>query len=291
MKVNRQFLESRADPAKLFQPADAMFGHAAASIGDAVEPHRRIVPGVFIALMRDHRLDFLAGQPIPNPLHAVALVAGQFPGLMPTPAFLASPTDQGRDRLPDDRLGAGRFVNLPGGDFDGKRSAVTVSDNMELRSKPALAAAQCVVGGFIGVAPATFLSAPAAARAARTDEPSTHHNSQLMYPSSSSFTCNDSMMAAKTPLLRHLRKWSYTVCQGPKSSGRSRQGAPVDRIQKIPLSCVRRSLAGRPVRAVLRGTCGSTNAHCSSVSSWRFIISDLHIVSKGYHAPEFSDRA
>jgi integrase len=38
-------------------------------------------------------------------------------------------------------------------------------------------------------------------------------------------------MAWYTPLLRHLAKWSYTVCQGPKRSGRSRQGAPVHRLE------------------------------------------------------------
>jgi hypothetical protein len=60
-------------------------------------------------------------------------------------------------------------------------------------------------------------------------------------------------MEAKTPLLRQLRKWSYTVCQGPYRSGRSRQGAPVPRTQKMPLSIRRGSLGGRPVRAVLTG--------------------------------------
>jgi hypothetical protein len=184
-------------------------------------------------------------------------------------------------------------VDLPGGDFDGKGSARTVSDHVEFAAKPASRATQCVVGGLVGVPLETFLSAPAAARAARTDEPSTHHSSQSMYPWLSSFTCNVSMIAAKTPLLRQRRKWSYTVCQGPKRSGRSRHGAPVERIQKMPLSSVRRSRAGRPVRALLSGKCRSTNAHCSSVSSWRFMREDLREqLTAVYHAvPEFSDRA
>src|SRR6476660_3725180 len=232
MEVHGQLLEPGADAAELLEPADALLGDRSAAVGHAVEPDRRVVPGVLVVLVRDHRLDLLTAQPVAHALHAVALVAGQSPGLVPALASPASAADQGRDRLPDDRLGPRRFVDLPGGDFDGKRSSRTVSDHVELRSKPAAAAAQRVVGGLVGVAPETFLSAPAAARAARTDEPSTHHSSQSMYPLLSSLTCNASMIAANTPLLRQRRKWSYTVRQGPKRSGRSRQGAPVDRIQK-----------------------------------------------------------
>ena len=64
------------------------------------------------------------------------------------------------------------------------------------------------------------------------------------------------------------------------------------RTQTMPLSIRRGSLAGRPVRALLRGRCGATSAHCSSVSSWRFMREDLRDVTAVYHAiPEFSDRA
>src|SRR5438477_141670 len=83
---------------------------------------------------------------------------------------------------------------------------------------------QRVVLGLVRVPPATFLAAPAAARAARTEAPSTHHRSQSIRPALSSLICNASRMAAKTPALRQLRKWSYTVCHGPKRGGRSRQG-------------------------------------------------------------------
>src|SRR5690348_14077046 len=296
MEVNRQLLETRADAAELLEPADALLGHAAAAVGDAVEPDRRVMPRRLVVLVRDHRLDPLTQQPLAHALNAVGLVAGDLLGLVPTPAAFAAPADQRRDRLADDRLGPRRFVDLPGGDFDGEGSARTVSNHVELRSKPASAAAQCVVGGLVGVPPETFLSAPAAARAARTDEPSTHHSSQSMYPLLSSLTCNASMTAAKTPALRQLRKWSYTVCQGPNRSGRSRQGAPVPRIQKMPLSIRRGQLAGRPVLALLRGISGSTAAHCSSVSSCRRIRADLLPASRPDQQYErdalrFSDRA
>jgi hypothetical protein len=291
MEVHGQFLESRTDAPQLLEPTDALLSHAASAIGPLIKPDRRIVPGVLVLLVWDHRLDLLLGQPVADPLYAIPFVSGQLPGFMSASAGLPPSSDQQRDRLPDDRLGPRRLVDLARGDFDGKGSALTVSDHVEFRSKSAFAAAQCVVGGFVGVPLETFLSAPAAARAARTDEPSTHHSSQSMYPLLSSFTCKASMMTAKTPLLRQLRKWSYTVCQGPKRSGRSRQGAPVERIQKTPFRSVRRSRAGRPVRAVLGGKCGSTNAHCSSERSWRFIDGDLHVVQIIYSLIEFSDRA
>jgi hypothetical protein len=86
------------------------------------------------------------------------------------PAF-----DQQRDRLPDDRLGPRRLVDLPRGDFDGEGSARTVRDHMELGSKPALAAAQCVVGGFVGVSGDTFFVSagrgPGGADAGAVDAP------------------------------------------------------------------------------------------------------------------------
>jgi len=296
MEVNGQLLKSRSDAAELLEPADAMLGNASASVSEAIKPHRRIVTGFFVFLVRDDRSDLLPAEPVTDAFHAVGLVAGELAGLVTTLSFLASASNQRRDGLADDRLSVRRFVDFAGRDFDGKWSARTVSDNVELRSKPASAAAQCVIGGFIGMTLDTFLSAPAAARAARTEEPSTHHSSQSMYPLLSSLTCNASRMSAKTPLLRHVRKWSYTVCQGPYRSGRSRHGAPVPRIQKMPLRFNRGSLAGRPVRAVLFGRNGETNDHWSSSRSCRCIRAVLHPASMPdqqyeQHRKRFSDRA
>src|SRR3954466_15678626 len=165
MEVHCQLLKPRADAAEFLQPADALLGDAPATVRHAVEPDRRVVAGQFVVLVRNHRLDLLTGQPVPHTLDAVALVAGELPGLAATPAPLPPASDQERDRLPDDRFRPRRFVDLSRGDFDGEGSARTVSDHVELRSNPAAAAAQCVVGGFVGVPPETFLSAPAAARA------------------------------------------------------------------------------------------------------------------------------
>src|ERR1700678_3651803 len=139
MKVDRQFLETRADAAKLFETCDALLGQAAAAIRPAVEPCRRIMPGMFVVLVRNDRLDVLLRQPVVHALHTIPLVRRQLSRLVATAAPLSPLSDQARDRLADDRLGARRFVDLTGRDFDGKGDALTVSDHMELRSKPASA--------------------------------------------------------------------------------------------------------------------------------------------------------
>src|SRR5438477_4759493 len=261
MKVHRQFLEARADAAELLEPADTLLGDTAAAVRLAVKLHVRVVPGLLVVFVRDHRLDLLFHQPITDPRHAVTFVSGKLLGLVPALSLPASASDQACDRLPDHRLGHRRFVHLSGSHFNGKRSSRTVSDHMELRSKPASRAAQCVVRRLVGVARETFLSAPAAARLARTLAPSTHHSSQSIRPFASSLTCKASTIAANTPARRQLEKYRCTVLQEPKRSGRSRQGAPVPKIQKMPLSISRGSFAGRPVRAVLRGIRGETKYH------------------------------
>src|SRR5436190_1219036 len=277
MKVDCQLLEASADATELLEPADALLDHRAAAISLAVELHFRVPPRQLVVLVRDHRLDLLPPDPVAQAHDAVAFVADELFRFVPAFSLFSSASDQTRDRLADDRLGAGALVHLPGGDFGRERIARAVSNQVELRSKPASAAAQRVVRRLVRVPGKTFLSAPAAARAARTIAPSTHHSSQSIRPRSSSLICKASMTLAKTPLLRQLRKWSYTVCQGPKRLGKSRHGAPVPRIQKMPLSISRGSLGGRPVRAIRRRTCDSTNAHCSSMSSCRCILADLHL--------------
>ena len=105
MKVDSQLLESRSDAAVLLEPADALLCDAAAAIGQAVEPHRRVVARRFAVSVRDHRLDLLLAEPVTDALHVVAFVAGEFAGFVPPSSRLSPTSDQGRDRLADDRLG------------------------------------------------------------------------------------------------------------------------------------------------------------------------------------------
>ena len=163
MEVHGQFFKPRADASALFHPADALLGDIAASIGPAVKPDHRISLASSLSYVGSARLDLLRAEPISQTLHAISFVTRQLPGFMPTTQRLTPPSNQEGDRLADDRLGTRRFVDLAGRDFDGKRSSRTVSDHVEFRSRPAFAAAQCVIGRFVGMSPETFLSAPAAA--------------------------------------------------------------------------------------------------------------------------------
>ena len=195
-----------------------------------------------------------------------------------------------------DEFELSRFVPLPGCHLSGEGQAVAVSDQVEFAAKSAARAAQTVVFWLLG---APFFPAPAAARLARTLLPSTHHRSQSMHPSESRRICRASSKRSQVPSFRHRLNQSYTVCQGPNRLGRSRHGAPVRTIQRIPSTIWRRSLRGRP-KGLPSGNNGAMNSHCSSVSAWRFILSPPRtasnvpgrgIVNFYRMNPDFSDRA
>ena len=88
-----------------------------------------------------------------------------------------------------------------------------------------------------------FFPPPAAHLAARTIIPSMHHSASsiLTWPR------NRLRMACSGPSWFHVSNTSHTVAHGPKTSGKSRHGAPVLRIQSMPSRTCRRSRGGRPV--------------------------------------------
>jgi len=161
-----------------------------------------------------------------------------------------------------------RLVSLSAGDFGGKGQASAVSNQVQLAAESASRAAQSVVFGLL-VAP--FLPPPAAARLARIAEPSTHQRSQSILPSASSRIWSRSRIASNKPSRCQRRKRSYTVCQGPYRSGKSRQGAPVRSTQRSAFTMVRWSFHGQPRCPLLDGSRSQINSHCSSVSSYRRI--------------------
>ncbi len=57
MKVNGQFFETRADAARLLQPANALLNDVPLAIGLFVKLDVGIVPGMFVVLMRNDGLD------------------------------------------------------------------------------------------------------------------------------------------------------------------------------------------------------------------------------------------
>lgn len=75
-----------------------------------------------------------------------------------------------------------------------------------------------------------------------------------------------------TPSFTHRWNLRWTVADAPYRRGRSCQGAPVRKIQRIPLRAGRGSLHGRPLPSVRLGSSGRyslTMFHCSSVRSIR----------------------
>jgi hypothetical protein len=54
MEVHGQLLEPRPDPAEFLQPADALLDDVPPAVRDAVEPDRRVVPGLLVVPVGDH---------------------------------------------------------------------------------------------------------------------------------------------------------------------------------------------------------------------------------------------
>jgi len=132
MEVDCQFFKSRTDAAELLEPTDALLHHMTLTISLLVEPGRRVPSLWLIILIRNHRLNLLQFKPLAQRLRTVALVAGELPRFATTLETLAATTDQLRRRFADDALGLRTFVDLPGGDRDGKGSSLAVSNHMEL---------------------------------------------------------------------------------------------------------------------------------------------------------------
>lgn len=83
---------------------------------------------------------------------------------------------------------------------------------------------------------------------------------------------SSSKISRHTDDLDHALKRLYTVCHGPNSCGKSRHGAPVRRIQMMPLRTVRASWAGLPRRSWRAGqTRGSIRFQVSVVRSCRLM--------------------
>src|SRR5579871_264087 len=80
---------------------------------------------------------------------------------------------------------------------------------------------------------------------------------------------------SNTPLSAQRRKRFQTVNQFPKASGRSRHGAPVRTIHKIPSRDRRLSSPLRPGSPFLPGRSGAICCHCASVRTVR-IKAELH---------------
>ena len=156
--------------------------------------------------------------PLPDSRIAVPLVGSD----SPWPTTLAAAAV----KQPTSHRGLERFAFMPlsGGEMDGDYETVAVTDQMDLRAKPAPGTSHawsdgsciCAVfgppncGRLLG-----FFFAPAAARLARMTEPSIHQRSWSIWPWSSSSSSSEVTIRTQVPSARHRLKHLKTVSQGP----------------------------------------------------------------------------
>ena len=100
--------------------------------------------------------------------------------------------------------------------------------------------------------------------------PSINPSLRSMPPRSRRSSAKAVRILTNTPDRLHAWKHRWQVLRGGYRSGRSAHGAPVRRIQRIPLSTSRRSWGGRPDLpgpALAFGRCCAIRSHCSLVRS------------------------
>ncbi len=197
-EVHGEFLEAGAQAAAFLEPTDALLDGAAAPVELLVEAVAPVV-GMLVATPRDHDTDRVLMEPGADAPIAVTFVSGDRRG----------PCTRRSNGLADanpahDFFELRAFVDLSGRDVDGEGKSVTFSNQVEVAAESAARVAQSVVFGFFG---APFFPPPAAAREARTVDPSTHHRSPSMRPSASSRYCNASRIRSNTWARRQELKW------------------------------------------------------------------------------------
>ena len=159
----------------------------------------------------------------------------------------------------------GRFMLLTRSEQDRQRLALPVGLEVHLGRETALAAPQ----RFRFWSPPF---APAACWCARITDPSTKWTLQSTSPAASACCWMAAKIRSQIPASRQRQNRLYTVDHGPYRSGRSRHGAPVRSLHRIPLMIRRWSTFGRPRSGFSAGSSGSSRSHSWSVSSPRCLI-------------------
>ena len=143
-----------------------------------------------------------------------------------------------------------------------ERSTRAIGQYHKLRSLAAL--------GFTDFGPPFF---------AVTNRPSMKHSFHRTFCRSLSWSKKARHKFSSTPLSAHPLKRRWTVLLEPYRSGNSLQGAPVQRIHKMPSKQLRSETGGRlPLGLVDRlGSCAAMSFHCLSVTARQVIgiLSDL----------------
>ena len=255
--IESRFFTAGPNASPFFQPADEPLDEVAVAVRFAVERHGASV-AVFVGFTRNDGTDLQIVPRVFDPSGTVALVARERGG--PRHGLSLAIGDRGIGTLPQ-RNPRGSLVVLTGCQRKVQRTTVTVTPQVDLGAQSPARTAQRVVFRLGGHA---FFPPPATQRAARTTVPSTHHNLPFNRPVPVLRARSRSSIASSVPSAFHRSNKSHAVAQGPYSSGRSRQAAPVLRIQKMASTMSRRLRGGRPV-AFGGGNKSARTAHCASV--------------------------
>src|SRR5215471_5212074 len=187
-EVQSELFETSTNPSAFFEPADALLNDAATSVGFSIEflwsstavDSRVVSP-------RDHAGDMVGSKPFADSGEIVAFVSRQ------TFRSLADSARRLRDgNLVHQGLDPCRVMDLTGGHLRGEGKALTVNHQVEFCAESSPGAAKTVVSRLLRIEDETFFEAPAAARAARTLDPSIEKRSHSILPSRSKRICRAS---------------------------------------------------------------------------------------------------
>src|SRR5512144_663226 len=249
-----QFVVAGGNGPMLLEAVDGTLHDVAVPVGLPIEAH---TAARFVGTARNDGPDATAAQIRPDRGAGVALVAnhavGADAGTTPPRAF-DGPALQQRWRL---RC----LVALPGGQHVGHRLAASLGTEVDFGREATAGATEGLI--------ATPFCAPAACWWARTVVLSRKCRAQSTSPAAWACACNVARARSHTPACCQRRKREYTVRQGPNRCGRSRQGTPVAKRQRMPSTMSRSSRRGRPRPVGGGGSSGRSRAHCSSLKACR----------------------
>ncbi len=215
-----------------------------------------------LALCRNDGLDASLTQPATQGVAVVPSIGDQPVGIPARwPRMMGSRYCNGGERLLEEAdLRRGRRVQVCS-----QRSTRAIDQKHPLRTLPSL--------GLPDLEPPFFAGAKL---------PSAKHSSQRNFSRSFKSARKARHMLSSVPSSSHVRRRRQQVVGLPYRRGSSLQGAPVQRIQRIPSKHFRSSARGRPPRGLggWVGTCSTRRAHCTSVSL-RHAIGDLQKTGHG----------
>lgn len=235
-EVCGRLLKARGDRPESFEPVEEAFDL------DAQPIQLRVLTATVVlaaGVHRDDRLHLSRSDRVHDAVRVVACIRDE--GLS--------------SRVLDQMLRFRRVVPLACGEGDLDWLAARRRDSVDFRRKASSRTAQTIASD------PPF--PPAASWCARTTVASMSEPTS----STSALIWSSLKIRSQTPRAAHRAKRLYTVFQGPYLGGMSRHGAPVFTRHNTALMKFRSpSLPGGPGRV---GIWGSTNGHCTSVSSCR----------------------